>query len=382
MRHLWHLRETIPKDSLVSKFSMRSTIVTVVGALFLLHVSLWGSLAKTYPDYRYVFAEFGIAPEYIENRAFETFVKQHEQSLRRFYKGSMNRATHFLPQVERMLLREGLSDLFIYLSMVESGFSPQATSSKKAVGLWQFMPKTAQSYHLMVNSSYDERCDIDASTQAAMEHLKRLKGKFGFWYLAILAYNCGEGRLSKAIQKAGSIEPAILLDKEARYLPKETREYLQKILLVAMIGESKRLAFSSVQKALLKVTIAGGTDLEEVAKKVKMPLSKLLRFNPQFTTSKVPKRAKKYSLYLPEEQMMRFYLSYDVEEKGFTLQSYDYLISHQVKLGETLKSIASHYQTTLVAIEEANHLESPYLELGSLLVIPVKRHRFEEASKP
>ena len=131
----------------------------------------------------------------------------------------MQRGEMLSPMVKGYLMDQGLSDLFIYLSMVESGLNTDIVSSKKAAGLWQFMPATAQHYKLEVCNGFDERCDPISAAHAA------------------IAYNCGEGRLRRAIREAGSDELGILTDERDKYLPRETRQYIRKILLAAMIGE-------------------------------------------------------------------------------------------------------------------------------------------------
>ena len=161
------------------------------------------SITDKYPSYAYVFAEFGVDESYIYDRDFEQFVLQNEKKIKAFYKRSLSRGKDLLPMMKGYLMDDGLSDLFIYLSMIESGFSPAIVSPKKAVGLWQFMPATAKHYNLSVYNTFDERYDPISSTNAAINYLNKLHRQFGKWYLAAIAYNCGEGRLEKAIKKSG-----------------------------------------------------------------------------------------------------------------------------------------------------------------------------------
>lgn len=338
------------------------------------------SIPDKYPSYTYVFSEFGVDEAYIYDTDFEQFVLHNEEKIKAFYKRSLHRGKDLLPMMKGHLIEDELSDLFIYLSMVESGFSSDIVSSKKAVGLWQFMPATAKHYNLFVCNSFDERYDPISSTNAAIDYLSKLYRQFGKWYLAAMAYNCGEGRLEKAIKKAGSDELSILIDDKDKYLPLETREYMKKILLVAMIGESVTLDFTNgqylPQKDLLQVEVLGGTELKELAKLIEMNPSRLLRLNKQFKKGLVPDTKSVYSVTIPEEKMILFYLRYEFPEKKKSIKPH--LVSHYVSLGETLENIAKEYHSSIEEIKAANQLSDDFLILDTLLVIPVNQGVFEE----
>ncbi len=336
------------------------------------------SLSEKYPVYSYVFSEFDVDESYIDNDDFIRFVQQNEKSIKRLYARSMERGAVLSPMVKGYLMDKGLSDLFIYLSMVESGLSTDIVSSKKAVGLWQFMPATAQHYKLDVCNSFDERCDPVSATNAAISYLNKLHTQFGKWYLAAIAYNCGEGRLEKAIRKAGSDELDILTDERDKYLPGETRRYIRKILLAAMIGESRYLdcaADTDAGKERVQVEVSGGCDLKKLARTLEMKPDTLMGMNRQFKQGIVPKDKAVYSLTIPEEKMIPFYLKYELKTQEKKIKPH--LISHVVKMGDTLESIARQYHSSIDEINAANKLESEFLILDSLLLVPVSRETFE-----
>jgi len=336
-------------------------------------------LPEKYPVYSYVFSEFDVDESYIDNDDFIHFVQKNEKSMKRLYTRSMKHGAVLAPMVKGYLMDKGLSDLFIYLSMVESGLSTDIVSSKKAVGLWQFMPATAQHYKLDVCNSFDERCDPVSATNAAISYLNKLHTQFGKWYLAAIAYNCGEGRLKKAIKKAGSDELGILTDERDKYLPKETRQYIRKILLTAMIGEGKYLDFAADpgpdEENLIQVDISGGCDLKKLARTLEMKPGELLSMNRQFKQGIVPKKRSLYTLTIPEEKMIPFYLRYELKEEVKPVKSH--LASHIVKMGDTIESIAEKYHSSAEEIKMANHLEDDFLTLDSLLLIPVTKETFE-----
>ncbi len=83
------------------------------------------------------------------------------------------------------------------LPYIESAFNPQAVSSARAAGMWQFMPATGTDFDLKQNIFRDDRRDVVASTRAALDYLQQLYGMFGDWQLALAAYNWGEGSVSQ-----------------------------------------------------------------------------------------------------------------------------------------------------------------------------------------
>jgi len=338
------------------------------------------SIVEKYPSYEYVFSEFGIDPSYVYDSDFETFVSKNEKKIKRFYEHSMKRGDALLPMIRANLMDDGLSDLFIYISMVESGFSPAIISAKKAVGLWQFMPATAKHYKLSVCNSFDERCDPVSSTNAAIVYLRKLHKQFGKWYLAVMAYNCGEGRLEKAIKRANSDVLHVLLDNDAKYLPSETREYIKKILLVAMIGEGSMMDFTvsnrTYARHLMQVEVLAGTKLSNVAQLIDMHTADLLKLNPQFKKGLVPQSKALYKILIPEERMITFYLKYEMPEESRIIKPH--LVAHYVSLGDTLQGLAKKYHTDPEEIKTANNLSDDALTLDMLLVIPVSQAFFEK----
>ena len=128
--------------------------------------------------------------------------------------------------VEELEARKMPTELAL-LPFIESAFNPQAVSTARASGMWQFMPATGKSFDLKQNVFRDERRDVQASTRAALDYLERLHKMFGDWHLALAAYNWGEGNVKKAItrnQRAGL--PTGYTDLT---MPMETRMYVPKL---------------------------------------------------------------------------------------------------------------------------------------------------------
>ncbi len=143
------------------------------------------------------------------------------------------RSRKYLFHIVEELERRNLPSELALLPFIESAFNPQAVSTAKAAGMWQFIPSTGKYFDLKQNAFRDDRRDVLASTRAALDYLEKLYGMFGNWHLALAAYNWGEGSVSRAIarnQRAG--EGTGYLDLK---MPAETRLYVPKLQAVINI---------------------------------------------------------------------------------------------------------------------------------------------------
>ena len=143
------------------------------------------------------------------------------------------RSSKYLFHIVEELERRQMPTELALLPFIESAFNPQAVSSAKAAGMWQFMPATGKYFALKQNVFRDDRRDVLASTRAALDYLQKLYGMFGDWHLALAAYNWGEGSVGRAIarnQKAGLGTGYMDLN-----MPAETRLYVPKLQAVKNI---------------------------------------------------------------------------------------------------------------------------------------------------
>ncbi|WP_431096684.1 transglycosylase SLT domain-containing protein [Polaromonas aquatica] len=143
------------------------------------------------------------------------------------------RSSKYLFHIVEELERRQMPTELALLPFIESAFNPQAVSSAKAAGMWQFMPATGKYFDLKQNAFRDDRRDVLASTRAALDYLQKLHGMFGDWHLALAAYNWGEGSVGRAIaknQKAGLGTSYTDLN-----MPAETRLYVPKLQAVKNI---------------------------------------------------------------------------------------------------------------------------------------------------
>ncbi len=346
-------------------------------------------LKQKFPNYRYVLEQFDIDPSYIDDPYFVDFVLKNEAKYRRFYTSSTKRGKDLIPLFKSLLTSGGLSHLFIYLSMTESGFKPRAISKKRAAGLWQFMAATARRFNLVVNRKRDDRFDPIASTKAAMSYIQTLYKMFGKWYLVMMSYNCGEGRVQRAIKRAGSDSFEILMDEKRRLLPKETRDYLRKIILLSMIGEKinqsplpkyKKIKMQILPKDEISVNIYGGITLKRLSAILQLPISKILKLNPHLRGSVIGEDIGLTQITIPVKNLKYYKKNYTPPtlKQIFAQKGYSKLIAHIVRAGDNLNKIARKYHTTPLDLVLVNKLDNTKLEPNTIVMVPVTEELYNK----
>jgi len=344
--------------------------------LILFITSLYSlDITDKYPSYNYVLNEFNIDISYIVDNKFQQFIIKNENGLKKFYQNSLKRGGHYIPTFRYLLIDNEMSDLFIYISMIESGLNSNAISPKKAGGLWQFMPSTAKIYNLTLNGYIDQRYDPILSTNSAITYLKYLHNKFDKWYLAIIAYNCGEGRLSKAIKKAGSDELSILIDDNKKYLPKESRDYIRKIILLAMIGEDKDIDYNN---KISKISLKKGANLYLLANKIDISIDKFFKLNSHIKKSKILNQD--CDIFIPKDKLAQYYILYDAmvsKDENITKTKKTHLISYIAPKKISIEDVAKENNSTMEEIFITNNFSKEFLEKGEMIIIPVPKDIFD-----
>jgi Transglycosylase SLT domain len=144
----------------------------------------------------------------------------------------LKRALFYFPIFERHLASRELPLSLKYLPMVESELREEVVSPYHAAGLWQFVPRTARHYQLKVGKHIDQRFDTELSSAAAAQLLADLHVKFDDWFLVLAAYNCGEGRVRRALRYAKTDTYGCV----KKYLPSQTRSYISKFIAAACLA--------------------------------------------------------------------------------------------------------------------------------------------------
>ncbi|TDV16219.1 transglycosylase SLT domain-containing protein [Paraburkholderia caballeronis] len=186
--------------------------------------------------------------------------------------------------VEELEARHMPTELAL-LPFIESAYNPQALSVAKAAGMWQFVPGTGRTYNLKQNMWQDERRDVLASTSAALDYLSRLHDMFGDWYLALAAYNWGEGNVQRAI--ARNEAAGLPTDYQSLRMPNETRNYvpkLQAVKNIVMNPQQFGLALPSIPNHpyFVTVTTSHDIDVDVAARLSNISTDEFRTLNPSF----------------------------------------------------------------------------------------------------
>lgn len=346
--------------------------------LFFILIPAWVSAALTfesnYNQEAKVVRSFDIPATFLNDPSLQDLIEQKRKKYENhhFFK-SLDEAYLFIPLIKKILSESDVPSEFIFLAMAESDFSLKAYSNKKASGLWQFMPRTGRLLGLRIDDFVDERRDLVKSTQAAVAYLERLHKRFGKWYLAALAYNCGEGRLSGAIRRAKTDDLSVLVDEKKRYLPAESRRYIRKIIALTLLASDEDFLIHQEYAYLLNrantysiatITVDRGERVSRIAKLLRMPTESLKALNRHLNYDFIPPYCETYELYIPYVKLSEFRKKYNGPGQ--------YHLQHVVRRGETLSGVGKQYGISYRLIKSFNHLKNNNLRIGQKLTIPIE----------
>ncbi|MBU1230150.1 MAG: LysM peptidoglycan-binding domain-containing protein [Proteobacteria bacterium] len=310
-----------------------------------------------------------------DSKEVERYFAYYTGPARETFARWLKRAEVYLPHVRDSLVKNGLPQDLAMLPFAESGYNCYAYSWAGAGGMWQFMPYTGRKYGLTVDWWIDERRDPRLSTEAAGKYLAFLNDMFGDWYLALAAYNAGEGKISRAL--AGTDTDDFLdlvnhnnrLSRRARLKP-ETQNYVPKFIAITKIFQNlEALGFEPVRwdaaPKIETVNVPGGTDLLALAKSGGMNWDEFHQMNPSFRRQvSPPDRSVSVAIPVSRRASMLAYL----ENPG--ARPYEGIITHQVAKGESLRTVAQRYRVPQEVICQINGQEAQSLRPGQCLLIP------------
>lgn len=273
-----------------------------------------------------------------------------------------------------------------YLPIVESALKPKAYSKAGAAGMWQFIYSTGRKYGLYVNSLVDDRYDIIKESDAAARHLRDLYDMFGDWSLAISAYNCGPGNITKAITRSGGKRDFWDLYP---YLPRETRGYLPAFIAVNYaMSFYREHGICPMESARPQQTdtlhINRNLHIGQLQHYSDLTEQEFKALNPQYLTEVIPGAYRTCVITLPQQYIRPLVAAGDSiyefdKEKFFPKSKLAYIdddmknrvtyVTHKIQSGETLGSIAIKYHTTVKNIKNWNNLSSDNIRAGKTLRI-------------
>lgn len=324
------------------------------------------------------------------NTTIEAFIHLYVSKKRELSAKCLGRSDLYFPMFEETLDKYNLPLELKYLAVVESALDPKIKSRAGATGLWQFMFGTGKAFGLTVNSYVDERCDPIKSTDAACRYLSHLYKMFGDWNLALAAYNCGEGRVMKAIRRSGgqmnywSIYP---------YLPSETRGYVPAFIAVnylfAHAADHKispiAIPYNSIQ--VDSIHVSNPVDFAKLGAILNLDVQTISQLNPVYKLNYVPAYENFNVVYLPKEKI-NLWVSNEstisdrlansnktvvtaeaAPEVSKAPASVPAKLTYTVRSGDYLGKIASRYNCSVSELQKWNRLSGTTLKVGQTLVI-------------
>lgn len=329
----------------------------------------------SYINHDKILADFSIENNISNKKLVTSIYKSVDRSDRKLFKDIITTKSRHAYLIKSELDAIDAPEFLLYLAMVESKLSNKATSGAKAGGMWQFMPTTGKNFGLKIDSYVDERRDPIASTDAAFRYLKHLRGGFDKWYLALMAYNCGEGCMIRAIKSAGSDDLVVLLESPG--VPKETKNFIKQIIKYAYIANSsdvrKILAFEKEPSGTKRILVNPGTKLSVVAQNAGVSLANIKDLNVHIKGDRSPKD-RKYHLYIPEKKYALYMANLNKNSKSTLVAAKEEfkfdLKKYKVQKGDTLIGISKKFDVEMKEIVSLNNLDTHKILVGDHIVIP------------
>ncbi|EFI32941.1 Lytic transglycosylase catalytic [Desulfonatronospira thiodismutans ASO3-1] len=312
--------------------------------------------------------EFDFVLDARETQAMENYFKLYTHRYRNNFQAWLDRSEKYLPYIKEVFQERGLPEDLIYLPFAESGFNPRAYSRAGAAGIWQFMPGTGRMYDLRVDWWLDERRNPFLSTYAAADYLAKLYDEFECWYLALAAYNAGEGRVGRAMQRSGHDNYFDLIN--GPYLAMETRNYVPKFLAILKILRNlEELDFDPIDwdraPDYRELEIPPGTDLIALSRAAGMEFDEFKEYNPAFRREVSPSDTRT-QVMLPDTKAQAAAEFLDSPEAEQHAGYHRY----QVSSGDSWWRISNRFGVPVSVLQEMNNTTSDMLRPGQYVFVP------------
>jgi membrane-bound lytic murein transglycosylase D len=308
------------------------------------------------------------------NEQVENCIVYFQTIARDFFQSALTRSGRYTGLMMKILEEERVPRDLVYLPMIESGFKTNAYSWASAMGPWQFISATGRRFGMERDWWFDERRDFEKSTRGAARYLRYLYERYGDWYLALAAYNAGEGKVDNTIKRDGTRDYWHM-----SHLKRETRDYVPLYLASMIIAKNpEKYGFVPFYDDPLRydiVTVDKPLDLYEVASTLGTTYDYLKTLNPELLRKVTHPHKESYALRIPCDQKEKFWGCYDrlASARSATL------VNHTIGKGETMSLIAKQYSISTQALADANNLSKKQrLTEGRTLLIPVPQSARED----
>jgi len=301
-------------------------------------------------------------------RKWEQFYAERPDYVQRMTERGGRYLFHIVEEVER----RGMPSELALLPFIESAFNPQAVSHARASGMWQFMPATGKHFELRQNLFRDERRDVLASTNAALDYLQQLHTMFGDWHLALAAYNWGQGNVQRAIDR--NRKAGLPVDYAGLRMPAETRNYVPKLQAVVNLiarPEAFGIALPPLDNHpyFMAVSIESDIDVALAAQLAGITLEEFQQLNPQHNKP-VILAAGSPQVLLPYDNANRFVRRL-ARHEGPTATWTAWVAPKNVKPAEAARLVGISESR----LREANRIPDRMLvKQGSTLLVPRSVH--------
>ncbi|MCY4321592.1 MAG: LysM peptidoglycan-binding domain-containing protein [Bdellovibrionaceae bacterium] len=312
------------------------------------------------------------------NKSVDMWLNYFTGSGRKYMKIYLERSSRYIPVMKNVLRENNLPEELVYVSLIESGFSPKALSHANAVGYWQFIYGTGKRYGLRIDGFVDERKDPILSTQAAAKYFKDLYSLFGSWHLALAAYNSGEYRVNRAVLRHYNRDFWHLSSKKA--LPRETRNYVPKLIAAIRIAQNPdsygfyNLDFEPAIK-YEKIQIKKPVSLFKLANNLGVSKEEMKRLNPMYKGEYVPVYSANSFIRVPIGMQNQALAQLEKSFMPKPKYKYHYHYWYRVRKGDSLYKIARRHKTTVRKLRRANNMRAraSFLRIGQKLKIPSRK---------
>ena len=400
--------------------------------LLILANTLFASIQNTTQSDLEVIKELGFETSFLYNDSLQDTLDEYSSNQNISYYNNIIRKSSLSVQIVKSEVEnENLPMAAFFIPLLESHFVNQTRGKNAPSGLWQITAETATSLRLRNDEFIDERLDLIKSTDAASTYLKRYHSKFNKWYLALLSYNCGEGRVLEGVARASldrylelnpnmnntpsinnykkmlndyrvtktgfsnlydvynrfessySFEYLVKNNKENKYLAESSITYIKKLIAFSMI--TNRDLFKSIDKkakyTLEKVKAPKGIQLRSLANAINMDYNEFRNLNKHIKKETLPSDSKSYNIYIPQNKLELYNQKIMnikpikenatdtkiVETKKTNITNKP--IIYIIKKGDSFESISKKYKVNLKKLKSDNNKKSNLIKIGDKIEI-------------